>query len=190
MTSAFWGALTAGRFVAIFVSMRVGAPKLLVAALAACALTAGALAVSPANAGVTWLFCALFGLAQASVYPTTISYLEGFFHVHGRHATVLAIGAGVGDWLLPFIITSLFGGHVTATGEAMVTDTGGPGPAIMIYVVAVGCILNLAVLVALRRQCDGFRAGLVAAASGGGGRSKVGSGKLAVGVGHDDDAPW
>jgi predicted aconitase with swiveling domain len=107
---------------------------------------------------------------QACVFPTAIAYAETVFPVQGKHVTVFVIGSATGEMLLPFIISTLFGGNVdTTTGEVGSSSSGGdgksaPGPIVMMWIVCVATCANMAVYLLLVRRGAALSAGIAAAA--------------------------
>ena len=106
---------------------------------------------------------------QACVFPTAIAYAETVFPVQGKHVTVFVIGSATGEMLLPFIISTLFGGNVDTTTGAVGSSAGGDGksagPIVMMWIVCVATCANMAVYLLLVRRGAALSAGIAAAAS-------------------------
>ena len=109
MTSAYWGAIMIGRFIAIPLSTKLRASTMLtldVAGIQVFFVVLVLLIVSGAAQSGVWVAIVLFGLCMASVYPTAVTLLEGYVPLEGKHSTSLVIGGSAGEWFFPFIIAS------------------------------------------------------------------------------------
>lgn len=104
---------------------------------------------------------------QACVFPTAIAYAETVFPVQGKHVTVFVVGSATGEMLLPFVISTLFGGAVDTTTGAVSSSNDGKsaGPIVMMWIVCVATCANMAVYALLVRRGAALSAGIAAAAS-------------------------
>ena len=145
MTGVYWGAIMVGRFASIFVAMKFPPAKYLGVSMVACCVAAVFMLIFPNSIVTLWIGAVAYGIGMACVFPTAIALAETYFPVQGKHATAFVIGAATGEMLLPFIITTLFGGTVDPeTGHAGRTQgDSGPGPIIMLWIVGVTTILNM-----------------------------------------------
>ncbi|MBI3961557.1 MAG: hypothetical protein HY335_02310 [Deinococcus sp.] len=114
-TSLFWGAIVLGRLVAVPLSLRVRAPRLVVsAALASCTLFA--LSHHPALAPYTYL---LAGFTLAPIFPTSLAWLRQTLPGRVTQATALVlVSAGLGGVVFPPLI-----GLLVETWSQMVIPT-------------------------------------------------------------------
>jgi fucose permease len=78
----------------------------------------------------------LFGISQASIFPTFLTLAEERMHVTGTVAGLFLVGAGVGGMILPWLI-----------GQAFVKV----GAGAMMGLIFIGVILNLLMLVLFNR---------------------------------------
>jgi FHS family Na+ dependent glucose MFS transporter 1 len=115
LNSGFWGALAAGRLLAIPLSTRFSPRQLLVAdfvgsigaALCFLALPAGS-ETEPATPALPWATTLFFGLSMASVFPSALTYAERVTPVTGRVASMFVVSAAFGEMLLPLCIAALY----------------------------------------------------------------------------------
>jgi fucose permease len=89
-----------------------------------------------------WTGTILFGIAQASIFPTFLTLAEERMHITGTIAGLFLVGAGVGGMILPWLI-----------GQAFVQI----GAGAMMAMIFTGIVLNLSMLrvftrVSLRRE--------------------------------------
>jgi fucose permease len=78
-----------------------------------------------------WVGTILFGVSQASIFPTFLTLAEERMHVTGTIAGLFLVGAGVGGMILPWLI-----------GQAFVQV----GASAMMAMIFVGIVLNLGML--------------------------------------------
>ena len=83
-----------------------------------------------------WIGTILFGISQASIFPTFLTLAEERMHVTGTVAGLFLVGAGVGGMILPWLI-----------GQAFVQA----GAGAMMVLIFIGIVLNVAMLVVFTR---------------------------------------
>ncbi|MEW5959604.1 MAG: MFS transporter [Chloroflexota bacterium] len=108
LTSAFWGALTVGRLLAIPVAARVRPRYILLGDLAGCLVSVGLILAWPGSLAAIWVGTLGVGLAMASIFPTTISLAERRMTVTGQVTGWFFVGASAGAMCLPWLIGQLF----------------------------------------------------------------------------------
>lgn len=108
LTSAFWTALTVGRFVGIELTRRMGAKRLLHMSLAGCVASMALFLVSPHNLYVLWAVTTLFGLSQASAIPAAFTVAGNAKVLTGSVGGVFVASSSAGGMLAPWIIGHLF----------------------------------------------------------------------------------
>jgi MFS transporter, FHS family, Na+ dependent glucose transporter 1 len=136
LTSAYWGFFTLGRLFGIWVSTRARPITILGLDFAGCIASVGLILLFQESAVILWIGTALFGIAQASIFPTYLTLAEERMHVTGTIAGSFLVGAGVGGMILPWLI-----------GQAFV-QVGAPAMMAMIFV---SIVLNLLMLVLFTR---------------------------------------
>ncbi|HSL31747.1 MAG TPA: MFS transporter [Anaerolineales bacterium] len=136
LTSAFWGSFTVGRLLGIWVSTRARPMTILLLDLAGCLASVALIMLFPASATILWVGTVLFGISQASIFPTFLTLAEERMHVTGTIAGLFLVGAGVGGMILPWLIGQTF---VRAGAWAMMA---------MIFI---GVVLNLVTLLIFTR---------------------------------------
>ena len=107
LTSAFWGALTAGRFLSIPLAIRFRPQDLLGADLLGCLLGTGVLLAAPQSAPAVWAGVLIVGVSMASVFPCTVALAGRLMTVTGRVGGWLGVGSSAGGMVLPWIIGQL-----------------------------------------------------------------------------------
>lgn len=108
LASAFWGALTAGRLLAIPLAARFRPRAILLADLVGCLLSVTVILLWPASAVALWLGSLGLGAAMASIFPTAITLAERRVRITGRITGWFLAGSSVGAMTLPWIIGQLF----------------------------------------------------------------------------------
>ena len=108
LTSAFWGALTAGRLLAIPIAARFRPRAMLMTDLIGCLVSAGLVLVWPQSPVVLWIGAAGLGLSMASVFPMMISYAERRMTITGQTTSWFFVGASLGGMFLPWLIGQFF----------------------------------------------------------------------------------
>jgi fucose permease len=83
-----------------------------------------------------WMGTILFGISQASIFPTFLTLAEERMHVTGTVAGLFLVGAGVGGMILPWSI-----------GQAFVRA----GATAMMVMIFISIVLNLSMLVIFTR---------------------------------------
>lgn len=108
LTSAFWGALTLGRLLAIPLAARFRPHSILLADLAGCLISMGVLLLWSGSTVATWLGSLGLGLAMASIFPTAIALAERQIPITGRVTGWFLVASSVGAMTLPWLIGQLF----------------------------------------------------------------------------------
>ncbi|HSL43783.1 MAG TPA: MFS transporter [Anaerolineales bacterium] len=116
LTSAFWGSFTVGRLMGIWVSTRAKPMTILYMDFVGCLISVALILLFPASAAMLWTGTILFGISQASIFPTFLTLAEERMHVTGTIAGLFLVGAGVGGMILPWLIGQAF---VQAGASAM-----------------------------------------------------------------------
>ena len=108
LNSAFWGALTIGRLLAIPIAARFRPRTILLGDLIGCLVSLGIILLWSNSLIATWIGTIGLGLSMASVFPTTISLAERRMTITGRVTGWFFVGASAGAMLLPWLIGQLF----------------------------------------------------------------------------------
>jgi FHS family Na+ dependent glucose MFS transporter 1 len=134
LTSAFWGALTAGRLLSIPVAARLRPRTILGLDLAGCLGSMAVILLWPQSLAAVWLGTLALGLSMASIFPTTLSLAERHIPISGRVTGWFFVGGSLGGMSLPWLIGQLF--------EAI-------GPQVTMLAITVALMAAVAVFVAL-----------------------------------------
>jgi FHS family Na+ dependent glucose MFS transporter 1 len=108
LTSAFWGALTVGRLLAVALAMRLSPRSMLLIDLAGCLIGVGIVLAWPGSVAAIWLGTIGTGLSIASLFPTTISFAGSRMTITGQVTGWFFVGASLGSMSLPWLIGQLF----------------------------------------------------------------------------------
>ena len=108
LTSAFWGSFTLGRLLGIWVSMRARPMTILSIDFAGCLVSLGLILVFNESATLLWIGTILFGISQASIFPTFLTLAEERMHITGTITGWFLVGAGLGGMILPWLIGQAF----------------------------------------------------------------------------------
>ena len=108
LTSAFWGALTVGRLVAIPLAARFKPQTILRADFFGALLSLLVLLIWPRSLAAVVITSVGVGFALASIYPTTMSYAGDVMPINGRVTGLFSIGNSIGAMIVPWAIGPLF----------------------------------------------------------------------------------
>ncbi|NUQ38495.1 MAG: MFS transporter [Caldilineales bacterium] len=108
LTSAFWGALTGGRLLAIPLATRLRARVILLIDLLGILLCLILLLAWPGRVWAVWAAAIVAGLAIASLFPTTITFASRRMLLSGRVTGWFFAGASLGGMSLPWVIGQFF----------------------------------------------------------------------------------
>ena len=131
LTSAFWGFFTLGRLFGVWVSTRAKPLTMLLMDFAGCLLSLGLILLFRNSSLMLWVGTILFGISQASIFPTFLNLAEERMHITGTVTGWFLVGAGLGGMVLPWLI-----------GQAFVRI----GPGAMMGMIFINVILNLLML--------------------------------------------
>ncbi|HEX8070495.1 MAG TPA: MFS transporter [Pyrinomonadaceae bacterium] len=107
LTAAFWGALTAGRLLAIPFAARLR-PRLLLFVSLVGALLSLAVVLAAAAPAALWAGTLGLGLACASIFPTMMAFAGRHVRLTGRVTGWFLVGASAGGMLVPWLAGRLF----------------------------------------------------------------------------------
>jgi FHS family Na+ dependent glucose MFS transporter 1 len=136
LTAAFWGSFTLGRLLGIWISTLAKPLTILLLDFAGCILSIGLILLFQESTSVLWVGTILFGLSQASIFPTFLTLAEERMHITGTIAGLFLVGAGVGGMILPWLI-----------GQAFVQV----GATAMMAMIFISIVLNLLMLLLFTR---------------------------------------
>lgn len=108
LASAFWGALTLGRLLAIPLAARFRPRSILLADLLGCLASVGVILAWRGSVTALWLGALGLGAAMASIFPTAITLAERRVRITGRVTSWFLAGSSVGAMSLPWLIGQLF----------------------------------------------------------------------------------
>jgi len=101
LNSAYWGALTVGRLVAIPLTIRFRPRTILAADLIGCVLSVAIILVWPNSLAALWIGSIGMGFWIASIFPTMISLAARHMTVTGQITGWFIVGASLGSMVVP-----------------------------------------------------------------------------------------
>lgn len=104
LASAFWGALTLGRLLAIPITARLRPGLVLAADLTGCLASLGLILLWPHSLLAVALGTFGLGLAMASIFPVTLSLAERILPITGQITGKFFVGGSIGAMILPWLV--------------------------------------------------------------------------------------
>jgi len=134
LTSAFWGALTVGRLLAVPLAVRFPPHAILLADCIGCLSSLAILLLGSQSLAATFVGTCGVGLSMASIFPAALSLAQGRLRITGQVTGWFFVGASAGGIVLPWLIGQFF-------------ESAGPRATMVILLVdMVGAVGVLAVL--------------------------------------------
>lgn len=107
LTSAFWGALTAGRLLSIPLAARLRPRTILLLDLVGALVSVGLILIWQNSAAALWLGAVGLGFFFASIFPTTLALAERRMTITGQITGWIFFGASLGGAALPWLMGGL-----------------------------------------------------------------------------------
>lgn len=105
----FWIWLAIGRGLAIPISMKFSAEAMMKANCVGCLIAMIVLISGTHSMTAVWIGSAIYGIAMASQFPSAMVLCEQYLgEISGKAASLLVIGAAIGDMVIPLIVSALF----------------------------------------------------------------------------------
>ena len=140
MTSAFWGALTLGRLVAIPIAAKVRPRYILLGDTLGCLLSISVILLWPGSVIALWIGACGLGFSMASMFPTMMNMAESRLTLTARVSSLFFLGVSLGSMSMPWLMGQLI-------------DARGPRTLIFIVFTGVSLILGVyALLMTLSRR--------------------------------------
>jgi FHS family Na+ dependent glucose MFS transporter 1 len=108
LTSAFWGALTVGRLLAVPLALRLPPHSILLADCVGCLGSLAILLLGSQSLAATFVGTCGVGLSMASIFPAALSMAQGRMRITGRVTGWFFVGASGGGMTLPWLIGQFF----------------------------------------------------------------------------------
>jgi FHS family Na+ dependent glucose MFS transporter 1 len=108
--SAFWAAITVGRFLAVPASSRFRPQALVAAALVGALISVAVAWLWPGQAWVLWLGTLGLGLSLAAIVPTTLALVGRRIGATSQATAWFFVGLGAGKMTIPWTIGQFFEG--------------------------------------------------------------------------------
>jgi fucose permease len=135
LTSAFWGAFTLGRLIAIPLALRLRPGTILLGGLVGCLVSLGIILQWPSSSVAIWLGTLGMGLSIAPMFPTSINLAKRRMAITGQVTSWFLVGASLGSMTLPWLIGQLF--------ESV-------GPQTMMVVILIDVLLALGIFIVIK----------------------------------------
>jgi FHS family Na+ dependent glucose MFS transporter 1 len=108
LTSAFWGALTIGRLVAIPIALRFRPRAILLSDLLGCLASVGLILIWRSSPVAVWVGALGLGFSMASVFPTAVTLAERRIPITGTVTGWFLVASSIGAMTVPWLIGQLF----------------------------------------------------------------------------------
>eukprot|EP00052_Salpingoeca_macrocollata_P026763 m.250248 g.250248 ORF g.250248 m.250248 type:complete len:515 (-) comp22637_c0_seq1:46-1590(-) len=108
LTSVYWGCFALFRLVAVPLSLLLSPAAMTIADLALCVASAFVLMLADHSVTVLWVGTAVFGASMASIFPSAYHLVEHYVDVTGFAASLIVVGAALGEMALPLLVGELF----------------------------------------------------------------------------------
>ncbi len=108
LTSAFWGALTVGRLLAVPVALRLPSKTVLLVDCVGGLVSLVILLLGSQSLTATFVGTCSVGLFMASIFPAALSLAQGRMRITGRVTGWFFVGASGGGMTLPWLIGQFF----------------------------------------------------------------------------------
>ena len=146
LTSAFWGALTAGRLLGIPIASRYRPRTILIVDMIGCLFSIGAILIWPSSLVAIWVGTISLGLSMASLFPTMLLVAGHRMTLTGNVTRWFFVGAGLGGMILPWVIGQVFEDF---------------GPQITMILIAFDLLLTLLIIIPIVRYPRASKSGIV-----------------------------
>lgn len=108
LTTAFWGAFTLGRLLAVPLALRLPPHGILLGDLAGSLVGVGIILGWPNSTLALWTGTVTTGLCMASIFPVTCSLAERRMAITGGVTSWFIVGGAAGSMTLPWLMGQLF----------------------------------------------------------------------------------
>lgn len=108
LTSAFWGALTIGRLLAVPIALRFPPQSILLADCIGCLASLAVLLLGSHSLVATFVGTCGAGVSMASIFPAALSFAQGRMRITGKVTGWFFVGASGGGMTLPWLIGQFF----------------------------------------------------------------------------------
>jgi len=108
MNSFFWGALTLGRLLSVYLAKKLTPAKILLGNFSFAILSLGLILIWPTSKNVVWLVSISLGFALSSVFPTLMALSETRMKVTGTVTSMFFLGVSLGGIIMPMLLGQIF----------------------------------------------------------------------------------
>ena len=108
ITAIFWGALTIGRLVSIFLAKKIKSASLLMGNFVLAILFLGVLLIWPKQSLALWIGSAGLGLSLSSIFPTLMSLAETRMKITGKVTGMFFLGTSMAGIIIPTILGQIY----------------------------------------------------------------------------------
>lgn len=108
LNTVYWGGLTVGRMISIPLAMRMRPQSMLMVDILGSLASLALLLAVPAWPPAVWIGTFGLGLSLASMFPTTLNFIERRMPMSGGVTSIFLLGGNFGAMLLPWLMGQLF----------------------------------------------------------------------------------
>lgn len=108
LNTVYWGGLTIGRLISIPLAMRLRPQTMLLADILGSLASVALLLVLPVWPPAVWIATFGLGFSLASMFPTTLNFIERRMPMSGGVTSIFLLGGNLGAMLLPWLMGQLF----------------------------------------------------------------------------------
>jgi len=108
MNSVFWGALTLGRLLSVYLAKKLAPSKLLIGNFSLAILSLGIILIWPTSRTIVWVVSIGLGFSLSSVFPTLMALSETRMKVTGSVTSMFFLGVSLGGIFMPMILGQIF----------------------------------------------------------------------------------
>ena len=108
LNTVYWGGLTVGRLLSIPLALRLKPQTMLLADIIGALVSVALLLVLPTWPATVWIATFGLGFSLASMFPTTLNFIERRMPMSGGVTSIFLLGGNFGSMLLPWLMGQLF----------------------------------------------------------------------------------
>ncbi len=140
INSLYWGALTIGRLLTVFISRKLPPSKILIGNFSLAILALTVILIWPLTSTAIWIGSAGLGFALSSIFPTLLVLGETRMRITGGITGLFFLGSSIGGMVVPMVLGQII--EFLGSYEIMATLLG---------LVLVGFVVLISVIAASNR---------------------------------------
>jgi FHS family Na+ dependent glucose MFS transporter 1 len=140
INSLYWGALTVGRLLTVFVSRKLPPSKILIGNFSLAIIALAVILIWPLSSTAIWIGSAGLGFALSSIFPTLLVLGETRMSITGGITGLFFLGSSVGGMIVPMVLGQII--EYVGSYEIMAT---------LLALILTGLIVLISVIAASNR---------------------------------------